>query len=75
MAPTRTAPPQRIGPLRIGPLRIGIVTDGLQERIVDGEVRIANGGVGVYIYQLIRAPAADRPGESVLSYPVWPRNA
>ena len=35
-------------------LRIGIVTDGLQERIVDGEVRIANGGVGVYIYELIR---------------------
>ena len=54
MAPTRTAPPLRIGPPRIGPLRIGIVTDGLQERIVDGEVRIANGGVGVYIYQLIR---------------------
>ena len=36
------------------PLRIGIITDGLQERTVDGEVRIANGGVGVYIYQLIR---------------------
>jgi len=36
------------------PLRIGIITDGLQERMVDGEVRIANGGVGVYIYQLIR---------------------
>ncbi len=36
------------------PLRIGIITDGLQERVVDGEVRIANGGVGVYIYQLIR---------------------
>lgn len=35
-------------------LRIGIVTDGLQERTVGGEVRIANGGVGVYIYQLIR---------------------
>jgi glycosyltransferase involved in cell wall biosynthesis len=35
-------------------LRIGIVTDGLQERIVDGEVRIANGGVGVYICELIR---------------------
>jgi len=34
--------------------KIGIVTDGLEERIVDGEVRIANGGVGVYIYQLIR---------------------
>jgi glycosyltransferase involved in cell wall biosynthesis len=44
MAPTRTA----------APLRIGIVTDGLQERTVDGEVRIANGGVGVYIYQLIK---------------------
>ncbi len=37
----------------VRPLRIGIVTDGLQERMVDGEVRIANGGVGVYIYQLI----------------------
>ncbi len=36
------------------PLRIGIITDGLQERVVDGEVRIANGGVGVYIYQLVR---------------------
>jgi glycosyltransferase involved in cell wall biosynthesis len=36
------------------PLRIGIITDGLQERVVDGEVRIANGGVGVYIYQLIK---------------------
>ena len=35
-------------------LRIGILADGLQERIVDGEVRIANGGVGVYIYELIR---------------------
>ncbi len=34
--------------------RIGIVTDGLEERLVVGEVRIANGGVGVYIYQLIR---------------------
>ncbi len=38
----------------VRPLRIGIITDGLQERMVDGEVRIANGGVGVYIYQLIR---------------------
>ncbi len=36
------------------PLRIGIVTDSMRERIVNGEVRIANGGVGVYIYQLIR---------------------
>jgi len=35
-------------------LRIGIITDGLMERIAGGEVRIANGGVGVYIYQLIR---------------------
>jgi glycosyltransferase involved in cell wall biosynthesis len=35
-------------------LRIGIITDGLMERTVDGEVRIANGGVGVYIYQLLR---------------------
>lgn len=35
-------------------LRVGIVTDGLEERVVDGQVRIANGGVGVYIYQLIK---------------------
>ena len=35
-------------------LRIGIVTDSLYERVADGEVRIANGGVGVYIYQLVR---------------------
>jgi glycosyltransferase involved in cell wall biosynthesis len=35
------------------PLRIGIATDALHERIVDGEVRIANGGVGVYVYQLV----------------------
>src|SRR6516165_7288915 len=35
-------------------LRIGIVTDGLEERIVDGQARIANGGVGVYIYQLVK---------------------
>jgi glycosyltransferase involved in cell wall biosynthesis len=34
--------------------RIGIVTDGLIERQVGNEIRIANGGVGVYIYQLIR---------------------
>ncbi|MGO9454392.1 MAG: glycosyltransferase family 4 protein, partial [Candidatus Binataceae bacterium] len=35
-------------------LRIGIVTDSLYERFVDGELRIANGGVGVYIHQLVR---------------------
>src|ERR1039457_4121450 len=35
------------------PLRIGIATDALHERIVDGEVRIANGGVGVYVHQLV----------------------
>jgi glycosyltransferase involved in cell wall biosynthesis len=35
-------------------LRIGIITDGLMERVIGGEVRIANGGVGVYIYQLIK---------------------
>ncbi len=35
-------------------LRIGIITDGLMERTSGGEVRIANGGVGVYIYQLIK---------------------
>jgi glycosyltransferase involved in cell wall biosynthesis len=36
-----------------GALRIGIITDALQERTVGGSVRIANGGVGVYIYQLV----------------------
>src|ERR1700730_14627645 len=36
------------------PLKIGVVTDSMYERVVDGEVRIANGGVGVYIYQIIR---------------------
>ena len=36
------------------PLKIGIVTDSMRERTVNGEVRIANGGVGVYIYQLVR---------------------
>lgn len=35
-------------------LRIGIMTDGLMERTAGGEVHIANGGVGVYIYQLIK---------------------
>jgi len=35
-------------------LRIGIITDGLMERTVGGEVRIANGGVGVYIHQLVK---------------------
>jgi glycosyltransferase involved in cell wall biosynthesis len=35
------------------PLRIGIITDALHERTVDGEARIANGGVGVYVYQLV----------------------
>ena len=35
------------------PLRIGIATDALYERVVDGEVRIANGGVGVYVHQLV----------------------
>jgi glycosyltransferase involved in cell wall biosynthesis len=48
-------------------LRIGIVTDGLEERVVDGEVRIANGGVGVYIYQLIKhLLAVEDSGEFVL---------
>lgn len=36
------------------PLRIGIATDGLLERVVDGRVEIANGGVGVYIDNLVR---------------------
>jgi glycosyltransferase involved in cell wall biosynthesis len=35
-------------------LRIGIYTDGLEECVIDGEVSIANGGVGVYIYNLIK---------------------
>lgn len=34
-------------------LRIGIITDGLQEITVDGSPRIKNGGVGVYIYNLV----------------------
>jgi len=38
----------------VRPLKIGIVTDSMRERNVNGEVRIANGGVGVYIYQIIR---------------------
>jgi len=42
--------PEPAGP----PLRIGIATDALYEQIVDGEVRIANGGVGVYVHQLVR---------------------
>ena len=36
------------------PLRIGIVTDGLEERCADGQVNVANGGVGVYIYNLVK---------------------
>jgi len=40
--------------------RIGIVTDGLIERRVGNEIRIANGGVGVYIYQLIRSLLEER---------------
>ena len=36
------------------PLRIGILTDGLEERTSASGVEIANGGVGVYIYNLIR---------------------
>jgi glycosyltransferase involved in cell wall biosynthesis len=36
------------------PLRIGIATDGLLERVVDGCAEIANGGVGVYIDNLVR---------------------
>jgi glycosyltransferase involved in cell wall biosynthesis len=40
--------------------RIGIVTDGLIERRVGNEIRIANGGVGVYIYQLVRCLLEDQ---------------
>ena len=35
-------------------LRIGIVTDGLLERVANGTVQIRNGGVGVYIYNLVK---------------------
>lgn len=35
------------------PLRIGIATDALYEQMVDGAAHIANGGVGVYVYQLV----------------------
>ncbi len=37
------------------PLRIGIITDGLEERGPPGRVEIANGGVGVYIYHLVKS--------------------
>jgi glycosyltransferase involved in cell wall biosynthesis len=43
-------------------LRIGIVTDGLEERETGGGVQIANGGVGVYIYQLIKHLPSINPG-------------
>ena len=37
------------------PLRVGIITDGLKEGVdADGTPRIANGGVGVYIYNLVK---------------------
>lgn len=36
------------------PLRVGIVAIGLEEQEIGGEVGIGNGGVGVYIYQLIK---------------------
>ena len=36
------------------PLRIGIVTDGLLECASNGAVHIRNGGVGVYIYNLVK---------------------
>jgi glycosyltransferase involved in cell wall biosynthesis len=35
------------------PLRIGILTEGLEERELDGTPQVANGGVGVYIYNLV----------------------
>ena len=35
-------------------LRIALVTDGLEERDVDGRPEIRNGGVGVYIYNLVK---------------------
>ncbi|HVO25463.1 MAG TPA: glycosyltransferase family 1 protein [Candidatus Margulisiibacteriota bacterium] len=36
------------------PLRIGIVTDGLLEGTSTGTAHIRNGGVGVYIYNLVK---------------------
>lgn len=36
------------------PLRIGLLTDGLVERTAEGVAQIANGGVGVYIYNLVK---------------------
>src|SRR5262245_51870865 len=36
------------------PLRVGIITDGLEEHVRDGAAVIANGGVGVYIYNLVQ---------------------
>jgi glycosyltransferase involved in cell wall biosynthesis len=47
-------------------LRVGIVTDGLEERLHDGRATIANGGVGVYIAQLIANLAAYPECELVL---------
>jgi len=38
-------------------LRIGIIADGLLESRSNGHVSIANGGVGVYIYNLIKQQA------------------
>jgi glycosyltransferase involved in cell wall biosynthesis len=40
---------------RLRPLRIGIVTDGLKEAGEGDAVRIGNGGVGVYIAELVAA--------------------
>ena len=48
-------------------LRIGIFTDGLRERLVDGRVEIANGGIGTYIYQLVKhLQGVDTPHEFYL---------
>jgi len=43
------------------PLRVGIVTDALRERRDASGVEIANGGVGVYIYQLVKHLQALHP--------------
>ena len=49
------------------PLRIGIVTDGLEERPSADGVEVANGGVGVYIYHLLRElRRIDDPNQYVL---------
>jgi glycosyltransferase involved in cell wall biosynthesis len=48
-------------------LRIGIVTDALRERTVGGAVEVANGGVGVYVHQLVQhLPGLGAPADYIL---------